>query len=82
MLRKVQLFELINNYIKQYGEDDVIKPLKNFYESQSSNTSENVFYIHFQQYMKDQLKDENKLKACEHVEYYPIGKQEIIKNDE
>ena len=25
--------------------------------------------------------DENKLKACEHVEYYPIGKQEIIKND-
>ena len=26
--------------------------------------------------------DENKLKACGHVEYYPIGKQEIIKNDE
>ena len=25
--------------------------------------------------------DENKLKACENVEYYPIGKPEIIKNE-
>ena len=26
--------------------------------------------------------EEDKLKTCENVEYYPIGKQEIINNDE